>query len=312
MSMARFGVADWSAPVMGGMLRVAVATDPASVEPAARAAEMVGRRVTAWANRLTRFSPESDLSRLNAAAAAAVRVRPTLGSALAWARTACSASAGVVDVTLLDARLAAEAGEAAPADAGHPYGSGWSIECSGRHGQVTRAPGIHFDLDGVAKGWLADRASWLLIDWPGAFVDADGDVALAATAEVEWLIDVVDPRADDAPPLTTLRFAGTNGWRRTAGVATSGTSVHRWSHADGRHGHHLIDPRTGSPAQTDVVQATVVAPTAREAEVIAKAAVILGSTGALRYLSRSAAHAALLLLDSGDVLTSPGTEVWLA
>ena len=99
--------------------------------------------------------------------------------------------------------------------------------------QVTRSPGVHFDLDGVAKGWLADRASWLLTDWPGSFVDADGDIALAAAGGVEWLIDVVDPRSDEAPPLATLRFIGTHGWRRTAGVATSGTSVHRWFH-DGR------------------------------------------------------------------------------
>lgn len=310
MNDARYEIADWSAPAMGGMLAVAVAAGAESVIPAAEAAERTGRRVTAWANRLTRFRPDSDLSRLNADGSTAVQVRPTLGSALAWARTAAAASDGVVDVTLLDARLAAETGQPAPAADKGNEASEWSIECSNRHGRVSRAPGVRFDLDGVAKGWLADRASWLLTDWPGCFVDADGDIALAATAGVEWLIDVVDPRTTSAT-LATLRFGGTHGWRRTAGVATSGTSIHRWPRADGT-GHHLIDPRSGSPAQTDVVQATVVAPTAREAEVIAKAALILGSTAGQRYLARSAAHAALLLLESGELLTSPGTEAWLA
>ncbi len=310
MSDPSYQVADWSAPSMGGMLAVAVAADPHLVLPAERAAERVGRRVTAWANRLTRHQQDSDLSRLNSDESAAVRVRPTLGSALAWARTAGQASAGVVDVTLLDARLAAESGaQPRQAPAG---GADWSIECSGRHAQVTRSPGVHFDLDGVAKGWLADRASWLLIDWPGSFVDADGDIALAAAGGVEWLIDVVDPRSDEAPPLATFRFIGTRGWRRTAGVATSGTSVHRWSHGGRRTGHHLIDPRTARPAETNVVQSTVVAPTAREAEVLAKAALILGSIAGQQFLARSAAHAAVLLLDSGEVVTSPGTERWLA
>jgi thiamine biosynthesis lipoprotein len=315
--MAPYAIGDWSAPAMGGRLSVAVATDETYVEPAARAAERVGRRVTAWANRLTRFSESSDLARLNADSATTARVRPTLGSALNWAYDACAHSGGVVDVTLLDARLAAENGSRAAAAVRTaapttPSDRAWSLRCVGRHVEVQRRAGVRFDLDGVAKGWLADRASWLLSDWPGAFVDADGDIALAAVGDVEWLIDVVDPRADDVQPLTTLRFRGTYGGRRTAGVATSGTSVHRWQHADGDSDHHLIDPRTRQSARTDVEQATVVAPTAREAEVIAKAAVILGSRDGARFLARSAAHAAVLLLDSGALVTTPGTELWLA
>ena len=69
------------------------------------------------------------------------------------------------------------------------------------------------------------------------------------------------------------------------GLATSGTSVHRWT-IDGRSSHHLIDPRTGRPARTDLVQATVLAGSAREAEAIAKTAVIVGSEAALGRLDR--------------------------
>jgi FAD:protein FMN transferase len=95
-------------------------------------------------------------------------------------------------------------------------------------------------------------------------------------------------------------------------VATSGTSVHRWQLADGRATHHLIDRRTGRSAATDVVQATVVAPTAREAEMLAKSAVILGARGAYPFLTRSSAFAAILLLECGDLVATPGTEKWLA
>ncbi len=179
---------------------------------------------------------------------------------------------------------------------------------------VERSEGFRFDLDGVAKGWIADRAADLLRGWPGVAVNADGDVAFHADDGVEWFVEVSDPRlADDAgQPLATLRLAGGDGWSRGHGVATSGTSVHRWQLADGRTTHHLIDRRTGVSAQTDVVQATVVAPTAREAEMLAKSAVILGSRAAYGFLSGSAALAAILLLQNDDLIATPGTEQWLA
>jgi thiamine biosynthesis lipoprotein len=176
---------------------------------------------------------------------------------------------------------------------------------------VDRPNGARFDLDGVAKGWIADRAAELLDAWPSVMVDADGDVALRIGPNDEWLVGVADPR-QPAASLATLRLNGATAWSTRFGVATSGTSVHRWKHGAGRPAHHLIDPRTGRPADTDVVQATVVAPSAREAEVIAKAAVILGSRDALRFLDRSAAHAALLLLESGELACLPGIERWLA
>ena len=76
------------------------------------------------------------------------------------------------------------------------------------------------------------------------------------------------------------------------GLATSGTSVHRWG-GDSEGRHHLIDPRTGLPAATDVVQATVLAGTAREAEALAKSAVILGTAAGLHFLDRAGALAAV-------------------
>lgn len=303
-----FDVAAWSMPSMGGRVEVSVAAPAVELDPAERAARRVAQRIGAWATRLTRFADSSDLARLNGNPASSVRVRPTLGAVLGWAEQASADSSGVVDVAMLDARLAAEAGtDAQPRRSGH-----WTVKPANRHSDVARPPGLRFDLDGVAKGWLADRACWLLAGWPGAVVDADGDLALAAADGVEWLIDVTDPRAPDGPPLATLRLGSDGGWRRTAGIATSGTSVHRWHFADGRVTHHLIDARDGRPAQTDVVQATVVAPTAREAEVMAKAAVILGSAAAVDYLARSAAQAALLLLESGRLVVTPGTQSWLA
>ena len=95
------------------------------------------------------------------------------------------------------------------------------------------------------------------------------------------------------------------------GIATSGTSVHRWT-TGGAMRHHLIDPRTGEPALTDVVQATVIARSARAAEAFAKTAVILGTTAALIALDRPEVEGAIILSERGELLIPPKTLRFLA
>ena len=266
-------------------------------------------RVGRWADRLSRHLPASELSALNADPASAVTIGPTLAGALLAGQASARATDGLVDIALLDARLAAEAGVtrgAAPA-----RDRAWAL-APGRRGTavVHRAPGLRFDLDGVAKGWLADRALGLLSGWPGAIVDADGDLAVRCPPGRHWAVAVDDPR-DPGATLAILYLSTTAGtWPTRWGVATSGTSVHRWQRA-GEVRHHLIDPRTGVPAVTDVVQATVVAGSASEAEGLAKAAVIAGSDDGLALLERAGVRGAVVLTDRGETLASPVTLVLL-
>ncbi len=268
-------------------------------------------RVDRWASRLSRHSDVSELSALNADPRREVPVGPTLAGGLRAGRLAGFESGGLVDISLLDERLAAE-GLAAEGFGADRLGadrerssSEWSISAGRRWALVNRSPGLRFDLGGVAKGWLADRALGLLECWPGAVVDADGDLALHAAPGRFWEVAVDDPRRPDTS-LALLRLGATAGVPARWGVATSGTSIHRGT-VDGRATHHLIDPRTGRPAETDVVQATVVAGTALRAEALAKAAVIAGSVEGFALLDRSAVAGAILLTDRGDVLALPQT-----
>ena len=245
--------------------------------------------------------------------ATGVPVRPTLSMVLDWARTAEGLTDGIVDIALLDARLAAEGllhTTRSGAISASPASRSWSFERWPLGDVVRRPPGLRFDLDGVAKGWIADRALRLVDRHPVAVVDADGDVAVRLGGGERFRIGVADPRRSSFD-LAVLDLSGPEGPGESRfGLATSGTSVHRWIRA-GQVAHHLIDPRTGWPARTDIVQATVLAGTAREAEALAKTAVILGSEEAIGMLDRPGVEGALLLTERDEILMLPSTMRWL-
>lgn len=154
-----------------------------------------------------------------------------------------------------------------------------------RH-QVARPPHIQIDLGGFLKGLTADRAA-ALVTGP-VMVDAGGDAVLrgAPPDEVGWTVEIEDPQ-DSARTIATIRV-------RDLAVATSAANRRRWRRA-AQHMHHLIDPRTGAPAQTDLLQATVLARTAERADVMAKVAFILGSERAVCELERRGLSAVLVL-----------------
>jgi thiamine biosynthesis lipoprotein len=317
-----------SEPMMGGRVSIHLSPEDGDEVGARRDAQRVLDRMRAWAGRLTRFDASSELMRLNDAPATSVDVGPTLSAVLDWARVAEATTDGTVDVTLLDARLAAETGSW-PAGA-IPASRRWSFDRLPRGATVRRPPGIRFDLDGVAKGWMADRALAMLARHQVAVVDADGDVAIRPPSIGRLPLHVADPRGAVAPLVvldaahrpSPAAFGALPGashgappdpvpTARTLGIATSGTSVHRWG-APGRAAHHLIDPRTRRPARTDLLQATVVADSAGRAEALAKTAVVLGSEAALERLSRPDVLAAILLTDRDELLVTVSTMEWLA
>jgi thiamine biosynthesis lipoprotein ApbE len=291
---------------MGGGLRLLVTSAPEDGDRAEQDLRRVAGRIDVWARRLTRFRATSDLSILNAdPLRTPVSLRPTIGSVLSHARGMCAATEGTVDVAMLDARMAAESGDWSLSSGR----SGWHLTGGGRQQALVRDGRVRFDLDGVAKGWIADRALRLLDAYPDALTDADGDIAVRTSWPTGWSIIVAHPH-DERTELARLGVP--LGWHTGRfGNATSGTSVHRWHRPDAS-SHHLIDPLADRPAVTDVVQATVVAETTGLAEALAKSAVIRGSHAGLSLLGRARAWAAVILTEDGDVLSSPGTLRWLA
>jgi thiamine biosynthesis lipoprotein len=139
---------------------------------------------------------------------------------------------------------------------------------------VTRPPGVGLDSGGLAKGLFADLLGADLGGHRSFAVDCSGDLLLGGDLVREVHVD--DPFGRGGP-LHTFRLAA-------GGVATSGIARRSWRDADGRPAHHLLDPSTGCPAYTGIVQATALAPTALEAEIRAKAALLSGPSAADAWL----------------------------
>ncbi|MDX6666196.1 MAG: FAD:protein transferase [Solirubrobacteraceae bacterium] len=250
---------------------------------AAEAVEFAQRRLLGWHQRFTRFDPGSELSRLNADPAEEVRVSAVMAQFVEAVIAAARHTNGLVDATLLhdieaagyrsDLRaslpleIALGLAPARRPAAARPNGAWHDVAVDRLAQTVTRPPGVAFDSGGIAKGLLADILGRQLAAHRSFAVDCAGDLLLGGTGTIARNVDVASPFGDG----TLERFALAAG-----GVATSGIGRRSWLDADGRPAHHLLDPATGRPAFTGIVQVTALAPLALTAEIRSKAALLSG------------------------------------
>lgn len=275
---------------------------------AEQAATWARERLLGWHAQFSRFLPASELSRMNVDPRAAVPASPLLIELAAAVHAAGEITGGLVDATLVDALEAAGYGgdlPCAPAPTGRavvpppasspPSGPAapsplrhWStVQVDRARGVVCRPPGVRLDSGGLVKGLLADVLCGWLETYADVVVDCCGDVRFGGTEPGDRDIHIEHPFGGTAATLTA----------RGGAVATSGTTGRCWVRADGRAAHHLLDPSTGEPARTGVLQVTALAPTALEAEVLAKWALLSGVDAAPRRLP----HGGVLIDDSGAV-----------
>ena len=140
--------------------------------------------------------------------------------------------------------------------------------------EVSRPPGLHLDGGGIVKGMCADALGETLAEHNGYAVDCEGDLRVGGAAGLVRMVEVTAPF--DGSVLH--EFAVTEG-----GIATTSITKRSWLDR-GRPAHHLLDPATGRPAYTGVVQVTALAPTALEGEALAKAALLSGPDHAPGWL----------------------------
>jgi thiamine biosynthesis lipoprotein len=164
------------------------------------------------------------------------------------------------------------------------------VEMDPARNRIRLPAGLKIDLGGIAKGWIAERAAGVLSEYAQACaVDAGGDAYMVGVPPHSdtWRISLEDP-CDPSRTLAVLKV-------HPGAIATSAITKRRWQQGD-KVQHHLIDPRTQQPAETDWLSVTVVAEHAVQAEVYAKC-LLIGGSQEVNEISNRAAGIEFIVVD---------------
>jgi len=275
-------------------------------------AERALDRVEQWFNEvqttLSRFDPKSELSRLNSAAGASFPASPMLFKVVSASLEAARMTDGIFDPTILPDLLTAGYDRSFEKMTGQPGLSNnhvsprktWrDIKLESKYSSIFLPKGCSLDLGGIGKGWAVDQASRMLELFSNYAVDAGGDIRVKGKQAdgFPWTIGIEDPFSEGTD-LTAIEMV-------QGAVCTSSSNRRKWGWG-GTSQHHIIDPRSGEPSQSDVTSATVIADSAAKAEIIAKTVLILGSKNSLGFIRNQPGTQALLVLKDHRLLRSTG------
>ncbi|MGH3202123.1 MAG: FAD:protein FMN transferase [Streptosporangiaceae bacterium] len=270
--------ASWRA--LGTLVHLVV-TEPSRL-PAART--LLEADLAAVDLACSRFRADSEICTLTTAGQKkGQRVSPLFAEAIAVALRAAELTDGDVDPTVGAAMSALgydrdfeqiQAARLPAAQLTVRTVPGWrQVRLEGR--TLTMPEGVRLDLGATAKAWAADRSAARIARQAGCgvLVSLGGDIAVAGPApEGGWRIRVQDVTGapDQTPEGPYALIAIHDG-----GLATSSTQARRWQRG-GDVLHHILDPRTGLPAEPVWRTVSVAAGTCADANAASTAAVIRG------------------------------------
>jgi thiamine biosynthesis lipoprotein len=278
-------------------------TDRARGEAAIDSVFVEFRRIDAL---MSTYKPDSELSRVNAAAATApVHVSQELYDLLATSIEYSKLTGGAFDVTyasvgyLYDyrAHVHPDAGAIAAALPGIDY----------RHIELVpdtrsvrfRRPGVRIDLGGIAKGHAVDRGIAVLegLGIDRAMVNAGGDTRIIGDRFGRpWIVGIRHPDDKDK---VVLRIPLTD-----TAMSTSG-DYERYFEEDGVRYHHILDPKTGRSAGK-VRSVTIIAATATRTDALTKSVFVMGAEDGIRFIDTLGDVDAIAVTPEGKVLYSKG------
>jgi FAD:protein FMN transferase len=270
----------FSSQAMNCEILMAAEGEAERIENAFRTAQ---RYIDDSEERFSRFRVQSELSQLNRSQGQWFTASPELFALVKLARSYYDLTGGLFDPTILadlkragydqSMELIREHGVNQEEPVQRRIKANFrEVQLDDELGTIHLPPGMEIDLGGIAKGWIVERAARLLArNVQTCAVSAGGDLFLLGLPEGmdHWEIGLEDPR-DPQQTLTILRVG-------PGAVATSSVVKRSWRQGE-KLRHHLIDPRTGEPADTDWLSVTVIAQHATDAEVYAKALLIGGPT----------------------------------
>jgi len=268
--------------------------------------------------RWSRFLPDSEVSRLNREAGRPVPVSPDTVLLVRHAVDAWRTTGGGYDPTVLGAVLRAgydrSFDELADVDAATDErrrlaaANDLFVGCTDivvTDAAVALPAGTGFDPGGIGKGLAADLVATetMVAGASGVCVNLGGDLRVAgdsgAADGTAWTIAVEHPLVTE--PLCLVGLS-------QGAVCTSTTLRRTWT-VGGERRHHLIDPRTGEPSDSDLELVSVVSGQAWQAETLAKAVLLRGAERAFDVLEEGIE--ALTVDVDGVVRTTPGFSAFV-
>ncbi|WP_405056297.1 FAD:protein FMN transferase [Kribbella sp. NBC_01505] len=248
----------------------------------------------------SRFRPDSELSIVNQRGGAMVPVSRLLVDLVDVSLMAASISGGAVDPTVGAAVIAAGYDDdietvrrrlVQPAAASARVAGWQQVQLNRKLALLGVPEDAALDLGATAKAWTADRAALVLSKRYGCavLVEIGGDLCAAGQPTEPWVVTVAE-RAGEPGVLVTLAHGG---------LTTSTRTARSWET-----GHHIIDPRTGRPAEGPWRTASVWAQTAVRANTFSTALIATGEAAVGRLTL--AGHPARMVANDGEVTEVAG------
>lgn len=260
---------------------------------------------------LSRHTPGSDIARLNDAAGSDRRISLDEETAhiLALSKTYADDLGKTFDPTIapiMDAWGFGGDAYRVPAqselDALLPKVDAGSLSVEGTSAALATS-GMAVDLGGIAKGYAADRAVQLLAEHgiTSAILNLGGNITVVGTRPDgnPWRVGVKDPNQLESYVCILALTDET--------LSTSG-AYERFFEEDGVTYHHIIDPATGAPSDSDLLSATVISPTGSLDDAMSTAFFVMGADGALDYWRTHTGFELVLIQKSGAILVTEGLE----
>jgi thiamine biosynthesis lipoprotein len=170
--------------------------------------------------------------------------------------------------------------------------------------QITLPIKTSLDFGGIGKGYLLDKLIPLVeTQATDYWLSLGGDLVVSGTEESGqvWSIGVQNPLDHEHDLAKIQPLSGR--WA----IATSGITKRR-GFRHGKKWHHLIDPRTGQPAVTDVLSGMAIAKTGLEADVYAKNVLLLGAEDGIAWAIKQGDFEALAITDKLELISTPGMK----
>ena len=167
---------------------------------------------------------------------------------------------------------------------------------------VAIPPHMELDLGAIGKGYAADRIKEVLQAQgiSRALVNLGGNIqAIGEKQEGKpWVIGLRDPEGTEGEPFITLMV-------RDCSLVTSGAYERNFT-IDGTTYHHILDRKSGYPAQSDLLSASIIGPSSTLCDALSTSIFVLGSEKGLALMEAFPAYACVLMKKDRSLCFSSG------